>query len=85
MNWVFEVCVFLLVWAVLLGIARIEQRAQHIHVDVLYDQFGPKGQMAAELLSLVFAAAVAVHLVFILDRLWRLVTTGESAKQKHSH
>lgn len=126
LNWVFEICVFLLVWAVLLGVARIEKRAQHIRVDFLYNHFGPKGQMAAELLALVFAAAVAiffiysgkmvvedailwdersettlrtpfwilylalgvsffVHLVFILERLRLLITTGESAKQPTSH
>jgi len=122
LNWVFEVCVFLLVWAVLLGVARIERRAQHIRVDFLYNKFGPRAQAAAEIFALVFAIAVAaffiysgkmvvedaikwdersettlrtpfwilylalpvaffVHLLFILERLRLLVTTGESAKQ----
>lgn len=123
LNWVFEICVFLLVWAVLLGVARIEKRAQHIRVDFLYDRFGPRAKAAAEIFALVFAAGVAlffiysgklvvddailwdersettlrtpfwilylalpfafaVHLLFILDRLRRLITTGESAKHK---
>ncbi len=126
LNWVFEVCVFLLVWAVLLGVARIEKRAGHIRVDFLYNRFGPKGQVIAELFALVFAAAVAVffiysgklvvedailwdersettlrtpfwilylalsvsfavHLLFILERLRLLITTGESAKQTSGH
>jgi len=121
-NWVFEVCVFLLVWAILLGVARIEKRAQHIRVDFLYNLFGPKGQLASEAFGLVFASVVAmffiysgwivvqdamvwdertestlrlpfwlfylalstsfaVHLIFILDRLRRLIVDGESAKQ----
>ena len=125
LNWVFEICVFLLVWAVLLGVARIERRAQHIRVDFLYNRFGPKAKVAAELVALIFAAVVAiffiysgklvvddailwdersettlrtpfwilylalsvafaVHLLFILERLRILVTTGETAKDTHS-
>lgn len=124
LNWVFEICVFLLVWAVLLGVARIERRAQHIRVDFLYNKFGPGAQRIAEVFALVFAVAVAVffiysgkivveeamlwdersettlrtpfwilylalpvafavHLLFILERLRLLITTGESAKQTH--
>ncbi len=64
LNWVFEICVFLLVWAVLLGVARIERRAQHIRVDFLYAQFSPKWQVAAELFALVFAAGVAVFFIY---------------------
>lgn len=123
-QWVFEVCVFLLVWAILLGVARIEKRAEHIRVDFLYNLFGPRAKIAAEVAALVFAIGVAilfiwsgkivvqdailwdertesnlrlpfwifylalsvsfsVHLLFILHRLWVLVTTGESAKQPH--
>ena len=126
LNWVFEICVFLLVWAVLLGVARIEKRAQHIRVDFLYNRFGRKAQVAAEIIALVFAICVAVffiysgklvvddailwdersettlrtpfwilylalsvsftvHLLFILERLRLLITTGESAKQKPFH
>lgn len=121
-NWVFEVCVFLLVWAILLGVARIEKRAQHIRVDFLYNVFGPRLQIVAESIALVFAGVVAVffiysgwivvqeamvwdertestlrlpfwifylalsvsfavHLIFIIDRMVRLLTAGESAKQ----
>lgn len=124
-NWVFEVCVFLLVWAILLGVARIEKRGQHIRVDFLYNRFGPRLQIGAEVLGLIFAAAVAVffvvagfivvqeamiwdertestlrlpfwifylalsvsfavHLVFILDRLRRIITSGEITHQPSS-
>ena len=64
LNWVFEICVFMLVWAVLLGVARIEKRAQHIRVDFLYNQFGPKGQMWSEILALVFAMGVAGFFIY---------------------
>jgi TRAP-type C4-dicarboxylate transport system permease small subunit len=63
-NWVFEVCVFLLVWAILLGVARIEKRAQHIRVDFLFNMFGPKVQVAAEVLALIFAVVVAVFFIY---------------------
>jgi TRAP-type C4-dicarboxylate transport system permease small subunit len=64
LNWVFEICVFLLVWAVLLGVARIEKRAQHIRVDFLYNKFGPRGQFATEVLALIFAMGVAGFFIY---------------------
>ena len=64
LNWVFELCVFLLVWAVLLGVARIERRAQHIRVDFLYNRFGPRAQVAAEIFALLFAVAVAAFFIY---------------------
>lgn len=64
LNWVFEICVFLLAWAILLGVARIERRAQHIRVDFVYNGFGPKGKLAAELLALVFAMGVAAFFIY---------------------
>lgn len=125
-QWVFEVCVFLLVWAILLGVARIEKRAEHIRVDFLYNMLGPQLKIAAELLALVFGVAVAIlfiysgwivvqdamlwdertesslrlpfwifyaslavsfsiHLIFIIDRMRLLLTTGESAKAPRTH
>jgi TRAP-type C4-dicarboxylate transport system permease small subunit len=63
-QWVFEVCVFLLVWAILLGVARIEKRAGHIRVDFLLNMFGPRAKIAAELLALLFGFAVAVLFIF---------------------
>lgn len=64
LNWVFEICVFMLVWAVLLGVARIERRAQHIRVDFLYNKFGPRGQLFTEAFALVFAMGVAVFFIY---------------------
>ncbi len=63
LNWVFEICVFLLAWAILLGVARIERRAQHIRVDFLYNRFGPKGKLFTELFALIFAMGVAVFFI----------------------
>lgn len=123
-QWVFEVCVFTLVWAILLGVARIERRGGHIRVDFLLTHFSPRVRLITEILSSVFALAVAglfiwsglivvqdamiwdertesslripfwifyaslgvsfsVHLLFILERLWRLLTRGESALVLH--
>lgn len=64
LNWVFEICVFLLVWAVLLGVARIERRAQHIRVDFLYNMFGERWQKLTEIFSLLFAVGVAVFFIY---------------------
>lgn len=64
LNWVFEICVFLLAWAILLGVARIEKRAQHIRVDFVYNRFGPKGKLFAELFALIFAIGVAGFFIY---------------------
>jgi len=62
--WVFEVTVFLLVWAILLGVARVEKRAGHIRVDFLLAHFGPRARLAAETLALFFGIAVAVAFIW---------------------
>ena len=62
--WVFEVCIFLLVWAILLGVVRVEKRGEHIRVDFLYNLFGKRGRFFAELLSLVFAVAVSALFIY---------------------
>lgn len=63
-QWVFEVTVFLLVWAILLGVARIEKRAGHIRVDFLLSHLGPRARIGAEILALVFGMGVAVLFIY---------------------
>lgn len=63
-DWILEVVVFLVVWAVLLGITRIERRAGHIRVDFLFDAFSPRFQKLAELLALSLGLIVAVFFVY---------------------
>ena len=63
-QWVFEVCVFLLVWAILLGVARIEKRADHIRVDFLLNLFSPRFKILAEILALLFGIAVAALFIY---------------------
>lgn len=63
-QWVFEVCIFLLVWAILLGVARIEKRAEHIRVDFLFNLFSPRFKKLAEVLALLFGVAVAILFIY---------------------
>lgn len=63
-QWVFEVTVFLLVWAILLGVARIEKRAGHIRVDFLLTILGPRLSKIAEILALLVGIAVAVLFIW---------------------
>jgi TRAP-type C4-dicarboxylate transport system permease small subunit len=63
-DWILEVVVFLIAWAVMLGVARIEKRAGHIRVDFVLHMFPTKGQRAAEFLSLIFALVVGVFFVY---------------------
>ena len=113
-DWTFEVSVFCLIWAVLLGVARIEKRGGHIRVDFLVNMFPNAAKawfegitlIVAIIISLLFIssgyvivqetlmwdertenslftpywwlyaalpASFAVHLIFILDRLRRLL------------
>lgn len=63
-QWVFEVTVFLLVWAILLGVARIEKRAGHIRVDFLLSMFGPRLSRIAEIVALLAGIGVAVLFIW---------------------
>lgn len=63
-DWILEVVVFLTVWAVLLGVARVERRAGHIRVDFLLHRFSPRMQRSAEIFSLLIALAVSLFFIF---------------------
>lgn len=62
-DWTFEVSVFCLVWAVLLGVARIEKRGGHIRVDFLVTLFPEGARRWFEAITLL--AAVCLALLFI--------------------
>ena len=53
-----------MVWAILLGVARIEKRAGHIRVDFLLTRCGPRTRIAAEFLALLFGMAVASLFIY---------------------
>ena len=59
-DWILEVVVFMIAWAVLLGVARIEKRAGHIRVDFVLHMMGLRWQRLAEMLALSFGLAVGV-------------------------
>ncbi len=63
-DWILEVVVFLVAWAVLLGLARIEKRAGHIRVDFVQNGFSDRNKRISEVLSLIFALAVGVFYVW---------------------
>lgn len=63
-DWGGEVVIYLVIWAVLLGAARVLRRSAHIRVDFLFDRLPPAGQKAAEFLALVLAFALGAFLVW---------------------
>lgn len=63
-DWGGEVVVYLVIWAVLLGAARVLRRSAHIRVDFLFDRLPPGGRTAAEILSLLIAFALGGFLVW---------------------
>ena len=62
-DWTFEVSVFCLVWAVLLGVARIEKRGGHIRVDFLVAMFPKSAKKWFEAVTII--AAIALSVTFI--------------------
>lgn len=63
-DWIYEVVVFGIVWAVLLSVARIEHRRAHIRMDIVWRRFGHAGKVRAELVSLLLGLAFSAFLVF---------------------
>lgn len=63
-DWILEVVVFMIAWAVLLGVARIEKRAGHIRVDFVLHMMGMRWQRLAEMLALSFGLAVGIFYVW---------------------
>lgn len=59
LDWIPEVVVFLVIWAVLLAVARIERRAAHIRVDFTADKLGARGRYVADFLALALGIGVA--------------------------
>ncbi|MEZ5738165.1 MAG: TRAP transporter small permease subunit [Burkholderiaceae bacterium] len=50
-DWIYEVVVFGIVWAILLSVARIEHRRAHIRMDIVWTRFGARGKFWAEVVS----------------------------------
>ncbi|MFV0244362.1 MAG: TRAP transporter small permease [Qingshengfaniella sp.] len=64
LDWVGEVVIYLVIWAVLLGAARVVRRAAHIRVDFLAERLAPRAARLAEALSLVLAFGLSLFLVW---------------------
>jgi C4-dicarboxylate transporter DctQ subunit len=62
-DWIYEVVVFGLVWAILLSISRIEHRRAHIRMDIVWRRFSYSSKARAELFILLLGLAFSVFLV----------------------
>lgn len=62
-DWIYEVVVFGLVWAILLSVARIEHRRAHIRMDIVWRRFSHNAKVRAELIVLLLGLAFSVFLV----------------------
>ncbi|MEZ5727442.1 MAG: TRAP transporter small permease [Burkholderiaceae bacterium] len=63
-DWIWEVVVFGMVWAILLSVARIEHRRAHIRMDVVWRRFSDRGKVRAEYVSLLLGLAISLFLVY---------------------
>ena len=63
-DWLYEVVVFGIVWAILLSVARIEHRRAHIRMDIVWRRFSHAGKVRAEYASLLLGLAFSVFLVY---------------------
>ena len=64
LDWIGEVVIFLIIWAILLCIQRVERRSAHVRVDFLFDAMSKQGQKFAEMLSIVIGILVSMLLVY---------------------
>lgn len=63
-DWIVEVVVFGMVWAILLSVARIEHRRAHIRMDIVWRRFSPRAKIRAEYVSLVLGLLVSLFFVY---------------------
>jgi len=64
LDWVNEVVIYLVIWGVLLGAARVLRRNAHIRVDFLFDRLPDAGQRTAEMLSVILAFGLGAFLTW---------------------
>ena len=64
LDWIGEVVVFLIIWAIQLCIPRVERRSAHVRVDFLFDAMSPRGQKFAEMLSITIGILASILLVY---------------------
>ena len=64
LDWIGEVVIFLVIWAILLGVARVTRRDAHIRVDALMQRMTPRGRTIAGLIGVLLALVVGVFLVW---------------------
>lgn len=64
LDWIGEVVVFMIIWAILLCIPRVERRSAHVRVDFLFDAMSPRGQKFAEMLSIAIGILASILLVY---------------------
>lgn len=63
-DWIWEVVVFGMVWAILLSVARIEHRRAHIRMDMVWRRFSHRGKVGAEAVSLLLGLAISLFLIY---------------------
>lgn len=63
-DWIMEVVVFGMVWAILLSVARIEHRRAHIRMDIVWRGFSERGQIRAEYVALLLGLGFSLLLVW---------------------
>ncbi|MEZ5658307.1 MAG: TRAP transporter large permease subunit [Burkholderiaceae bacterium] len=78
-DWIWEVVVFGIVWAVLLSVARIEHRRAHIRMDIVWRRFSDAGKVRAEYVSCSWAWRSACFLSMPAGSSYRTPCNGTSA------
>lgn len=63
-DWIYEVVIFGIVWAIMLSFARIEHRRAHIRMDSLWRRFSHRGKVRAEYVSLLLGLAFSLFLIY---------------------
>lgn len=64
LDWTGEIVVFLIIWAVLLSVARMERRSEHIRVEFLFDKLPVKARRVAVVVSTLIGLGISFLLIW---------------------
>lgn len=63
LDWTGEVVIFVIIWAILLSLSRVERRAAHVRVDFLFDKLPDRARRVALLVA--FAMGLVLSVLFV--------------------
>lgn len=63
-DWSAEVTVYFIAWAVMLGAGRMVRENMHVRVEMIVENFSPRGQFLTEVFTCVLGVIVTLGIVY---------------------